>query len=131
MGIRKGVTSAIPHACLSLRCIAISFYHLLLLVIYVSSLDGHGVQLMYASFSSMHCSSAEALYVCQTVSSRIRKRLPNWVVTKRVSLLCVMICLSRPSPCTPECTLAWSRRSGLSKLRESREREGGSACGPV
>jgi len=88
MGIRKCVTSGVSHACLSLRYIAISFYYLLLFVNYILSLDSHGVQLMYVSFSSICCSSAEALYVCQTISSRIRKRVPNQVVTKQVSLLC-------------------------------------------
>jgi len=36
----------------------------------------------------------------------------------------VMICLSRPSPYMPGCPLAWSRRSGLSELGESRLERG-------
>ena len=53
------------------------FYYLLLFVIHVLSLDKLGDLLMYLSLSVMRCTSAELLYICQTVGVWIGKWLPN------------------------------------------------------
>ena len=53
------------------------YFHLLLFVIHVLSLDKLGDLLMYLSLSVIHYISAELLYVCQTVGVWIGKGLPN------------------------------------------------------
>ena len=53
------------------------FYYLLLLIIYVLSLDKLGDLLLYLSLSVIRCILAELSYVCQTVGTLIRKWLLN------------------------------------------------------
>ena len=56
---------------------SIYFYHFLLFVIHVLSLDKLGDLLMYLSLSVMRCISADLLYICQTVGVWIGKWLPD------------------------------------------------------
>ena len=62
------------------------FHYLLLFVIHVLLLDKLGDLLMYLSPSVIRCISAELSDVCQTVSVRIGKWLPNWATTDHATL---------------------------------------------